>query len=101
LSTSVLPRHGGMRPHLKSSGETFQADVVSQDIIFDDRKATIILVLETSERARPQKQRMDREQLFTTLVENSPDIIARIDRDLRHVYVNPAVASATGVTADK
>lgn len=31
------------------------------------------------------------EQLFRALVENSPDPIARYDRDLRRVYVNPAI----------
>ncbi|HEY9676340.1 MAG TPA: PAS domain S-box protein [Waterburya sp.] len=38
-----------------------------------------------------------REQEFRTLAENSPDIIARIDKDLRHVYVNPAIEQATGM----
>ena len=38
-----------------------------------------------------------REQEFRTLAENSPDIIARIDQDLRHVYVNPAIEQATGM----
>jgi diguanylate cyclase (GGDEF)-like protein/PAS domain S-box-containing protein len=32
-----------------------------------------------------------REQEFRALAENSPDIICRVDRDLRHCYVNPAV----------
>lgn len=31
------------------------------------------------------------EQLFRALVENSPDPIARYDRELRRVYVNPAI----------
>ncbi|MBD2304295.1 response regulator [Chroococcidiopsis sp. FACHB-1243] len=37
-----------------------------------------------------------REEEFRALVENSPDIIARFDRDLRHLYVNPVVEKATG-----
>mgnify|MGYP002778031981 CR=1 FL=1 len=37
-----------------------------------------------------------REEEFRALVENSPDIIARFDRDLRHLYVNPVVERATG-----
>jgi PAS domain S-box-containing protein len=28
-------------------------------------------------------------------------VIARIDRDLRHVYVNPAIAAATGITPEE
>jgi PAS domain S-box-containing protein len=38
-----------------------------------------------------------REQEFKALVENAPDIITRFDRDLRHVYVNPAVELVTGL----
>ena len=37
------------------------------------------------------------EELFRSLLENSPDIITRFDRDLRHLYINPAVELATGI----
>jgi PAS domain-containing protein len=33
------------------------------------------------------------------LVENAPDTISRLDRDLRHLYVNPAVEAAWSVRA--
>ena len=36
------------------------------------------------------------EEKFKTLVENLPDIIARFDSDLRHLYVSPAVERVTG-----
>lgn len=36
------------------------------------------------------------EQQFRTLVENLPDIIARFDPELRHLYVSPAVERLTG-----
>jgi PAS domain S-box-containing protein/putative nucleotidyltransferase with HDIG domain len=34
---------------------------------------------------------------FKTLVDNAPDIITRFDRELRHLYVNPAVSRVTGL----
>jgi PAS domain S-box-containing protein len=34
-----------------------------------------------------------------TLLDISPDVIARFDRDLRHVYVNPAIEQVTGLPA--
>lgn len=40
-----------------------------------------------------------REHDFKTLVENSPDGIARIDRKMRHMYVNPAIETVTGLHA--
>jgi PAS domain S-box-containing protein len=37
-----------------------------------------------------------REQELATLMDNSPDIVVRFDRALRHRYVNAAVERATG-----
>lgn len=39
------------------------------------------------------------EQEWKTLVENSPDVIARFDRESRYVYVNPAIERVTGKPA--
>jgi len=38
---------------------------------------------------------------FRELVENAPDFIVRFDRELRHLYVNPAVEHATGIPASQ
>jgi PAS domain S-box-containing protein len=40
-----------------------------------------------------------RKQEFTALVEHSPDVISRFDRDLKHVYISPAIESITGMPA--
>ena len=40
-----------------------------------------------------------RERQFSTLVENSPDIFARMDRELRHLYVSPIIEKFTGQKA--
>lgn len=37
------------------------------------------------------------QQDFKTLVENSPDIISRHDREFRHTYINPAIEEVTGL----
>lgn len=36
------------------------------------------------------------EATFRTLVENLPDVVARFDPDLRHLYVSPAIEPVTG-----
>ena len=41
-------------------------------------------------------QLLKAEEKFRTLVENLPDIIARFDRELRHLYVSPSVQQVTG-----
>jgi diguanylate cyclase (GGDEF)-like protein/PAS domain S-box-containing protein len=51
--------------------------------------------LDITERKRAQEQR-ERERQFRTLAENSTDIIVRLDRRLRPMYVNPAIESILG-----
>ena len=36
---------------------------------------------------------------YRTLAENSPDIIARIDRNLRYLYINSAIEKLTGISS--
>ena len=38
---------------------------------------------------------------FATLVENSPFIFSRFDRDLRHLYVSPRIEQVTGLAAER
>ncbi len=51
-----------------------------------------------TDRKRAEETLHQREQEFRALAENAPDIIARFDRNLRHLYVNPAVTVATGLS---
>lgn len=41
------------------------------------------------------------EARFRTLAENSPDVIARFDRELRHTYINPYGARVYGKTQEE
>jgi PAS domain S-box-containing protein len=41
-----------------------------------------------------------RERELRTLADNTPDILSRFDRDLRHVFINAAVEAATGRTRE-
>jgi PAS domain S-box-containing protein len=71
-------------------------------------EANEILKAEIAERKRIEErlitqteilQRSERE--FSTLVENSPDIIARLDRDLRYIYMSPGLDRAMGISPDQ
>lgn len=46
-----------------------------------------------------EEQLHRREREFEALVENSPDIISRIDRNMRHLYANPAIEKLVGMKA--
>ncbi|MBD1909198.1 PAS domain S-box protein [Leptolyngbya sp. FACHB-8] len=55
------------------------------------------LSVDVSDRKRAEAELRQREQEFRTLVESTPDIVARYDRDLRHLYINPSIERALGV----
>jgi len=60
----------------------------------------LVIAITDTTRLRVTEERLQRrEREFKTLVENSPDIISRIDRNMRHVYANPAIERLTGLKA--
>ncbi|HEY9608012.1 PAS domain S-box protein [Allocoleopsis sp.] len=73
-------------PIRNSFGETWAIAGLSEDI---------------TESKRAEELLHQRQQEFTALVEHSPDIISRFDRQLRHLYVNPALELATGMSTQE
>jgi PAS domain S-box-containing protein len=71
------------------------------DYAIRDADGTIIemqaIGRDITERKRLEEDLQGREREFATLVENSPDIISRLDRDLRFLYVSPIVERVLGV----
>ncbi len=53
-------------------------------------------VRDVTERQQAQAALANSEQQLRTLLENTPDIIIRTDKDLRYIYVNQAVARSQG-----
>lgn len=53
-------------------------------------------VSDVTERKRAEDELRRQEREFHAIVRNTPDIISRFDRELRHVYVNPVVEHMTG-----
>ncbi len=54
------------------------------------------IVRDITERKKAETQILASEHLFRALVENSPDFIARYDREFRRIYVNPAIQKLFG-----
>lgn len=74
---------------------------LSQTISVVDGQTMIEGLMEDiSDRKKVDEERYRREREFKALAENAPDIIARIDQQFRHVYVNPAVERATGISQE-
>ena len=67
--------------------------------IFDSNGNLIQMIeycLDIAERKRVEEALRRREQEFKALVENTPDVISRFNKEIRHVYINPAVEQETG-----
>lgn len=52
-------------------------------------------------RKQTETELQQRELEFRALIENTPDIIARHDRELRYLYISPNIEQAVGVPAHK
>ncbi|MBI3564022.1 MAG: PAS domain S-box protein [Elusimicrobia bacterium] len=57
-------------------------------------------VQDITEHKKAEAAVFEAQQVFRTLVESSPDIIARYDRDCRRTYVNPTYLKVAGGTAE-
>jgi PAS domain S-box-containing protein len=84
---------------LHAAGQVRWVEHICQPIHFapDGRYAgRRVSIRDITERRLADEALRWREREFATLVENSPDIIARFDSSLRHLFVNAAVTRATG-----
>ncbi|MDA8390914.1 MAG: PAS domain S-box protein [Gammaproteobacteria bacterium] len=56
----------------------------------------VVFVEDNTARKNAEEALHQREQEFRALAERSPDMVGRLDRHLRLVYINPAIERATG-----
>lgn len=54
------------------------------------------IIRNISDRKKNELELHHRAQEFSALVENAHDVIARLDRNLRYIYINSAIEKATG-----
>ncbi|QSA96175.1 PAS domain S-box protein [Methylococcus sp. EFPC2] len=84
---------------LKKDGSEFSVELSLSAIRLEDHWNAIGIVRDITARKQAERELHAREQEFRALAENSPDDIARYDRQCRHVYVNPALEKTSGLPA--
>ena len=67
-------------------------------VMFEDSQSRgVSFVVDLSERKQMENELRRRERQFSTLVENLPDVIFRLDPNLRHLYICPSVEQVSGI----
>ena len=61
------------------------------------KREILSAVIDITEQKNLERDLRESEERFRAFCENAPDVIARFDNDLRHVYINPAVEQLTGM----
>ncbi len=74
-----------------------QLEELVRDRTTELNRTNEMLQRELAERRRAQEELYRREREVKALVENAPDMVQRFDRELRHLYINPAVRRLTGM----
>lgn len=78
----------------------------SRDLVFSRRddgtpKQTLGIARDLTERQKIKDQLRKREREFRTLADNSPEFIARVDRDFTYLYVNQGFAEQLDMTPEQ
>lgn len=85
----------------RKDGSQFTAETHSWLARLGGEPIAFIHLRDITLRRQVQDQLERQEREFRTLAENSLDLIARFDRELRHQYVNPAYEKVTGIPRDQ
>lgn len=67
--------------------------------IFSTPQGQCVSFFDITKHKQLEEQLYQREQQFATLVEHLPDVIFRLDKQLRHIYISPAIEHITGVAS--
>ncbi|KCZ71446.1 PAS domain S-box [Candidatus Methanoperedens nitroreducens] len=91
-----------MRRERKLAEETLRRAYDELELRVKERTAELAKVNEALQaeiqgHKRAEEALYRREQEFSALAENAPDIIARFDKKLRHIYVNQVIERITGI----
>ena len=101
LLQSKEPRNVCRNRNYTKNGSVINCEWYNSALIDAEGKVVSILSFarDVTEHHRTQEELHRREQAFSAIAENATDIIARFDRELRHLYINQAVEAVTGKPA--
>ncbi len=90
METTFRTKSGKMRV-LLSSAELLE---------LGGQECILVASSDITERKSLEEELRLSEREFSTLVQNSPDVISRLDRNLRYIYISPTAERNTGICPD-
>ena len=87
--------------HHGNNGKVIPVEITLNYLEFNGKEYNFACSRDISDRVETQATLQRREQEFRALVENAPDIIMRIDRELHYLYINPTVEKHLGIPASE
>lgn len=82
--------------HRSKDGKIYNVEVSANSLEWDNDVIGFCICRDVTERKLAEQALRRQEQEVRTLIENSPDVIARYDRDFRLTYVNSAIRQLSG-----
>ena len=86
----------GVWRHCKKNGEIIDVEVFAHSILFQGKKARLILLNDVTSRLKSENELVNSEKKFRALIENSTDIIALMGKDHIIKYRSPSAIRITG-----
>ena len=74
---------------------------VGRKVPYQQSDAILVSLRDISQRKRYEIALRESEEQFRALTEQSPDIIVRVDKDLRILYCNPIIVEYTGISPEQ
>lgn len=103
--TNELKRFREVRNHelrfLTKAAETRVLLASAEILDLRGKQCLLISATDITERKKLEEELKRSERDFSTLVENSPDLICRLDKDLRYTYVSPTLKQLIDVDGDE
>jgi len=94
-------RHWGPRRHVKKSGEILVVELLSQDIIFNGRKARLSAVIDVTEPKRAQEELSRQKKLLAAIIDHLPvGVFIKDAKTFRYVMRNRFNKAVFGSLAD-
>jgi len=101
-----IPKLSEGEPHtfewrnISKKGRKFWTLNSISKVTFDGTPYILLVTRDIDDRKQMEKSLQESQEHFRALAENSPDVIMRFDHDHKHVYVNEAVVTQTGLKVE-